>query len=410
MNRGAGEGNPAATSTDRPDPAASASSRAAPAAAQGPLRGIRVIDLSRLAPGPYCTMLLADLGAEVIVVGGGRAGVPIPELSRGKRFMSLDLKSDAGRLALHALVKSADVVVEGFRPGVADRLGAGYVTLSAVNPRIVYCSITGYGQDGPRARDAGHDINYIAVSGLLAALGGVTDQPPRPPLNLVADFAGGSLVAVVGILAALLESRMSGRGQLVDAAMLDGSLSMMAMHLPLWRTQHWPTAGQSLLDGSKPFYRSYVCSDGKFVAVGALERGFFEALWRSLALGDVPDHMNTANWPQIESQLAAAFRGQPREHWAKLFQGTDACVTPVLEPDEVWTDPQTASRHPSGNSRNVPAIPRLSRTPATARPYDLSDQTSVILGELGFDDKAIEAAVGQAGGVISGLEWPPPLR
>ena len=378
---------------------------------KGPLSGIRVIDLSRLAPGPYCTLLLADLGAEVIVVGGGRAGVPIPAFCRGKRFMSLDLKSDAGRQALHALAKSADVVVEGFRPGVADRLGAGYATLSTLNPRVVYWSITGYGQDGPRARDAGHDINYIALSGLMASLGGVVGQLPRPPLNLVADFAGGSLIGAVGILAALLESRISGRGQHIDAAMLDGSLSLMAMHLPLWRTPHWPDLGQGLLDGSKPFYRSYACSDGKFVAVGALERGFFEALWQGLALGgEVPDHMSTANWPHIESRLTAAFRAQPREHWAKLFQGTDACVTPVLEPREIWQDSHTGSRHPSCDAGNVPAIPRLSRTPASARPYDMSDQTSASLRELGFDDAAIKAAVGEAGGTISGLEWPPPLR
>jgi alpha-methylacyl-CoA racemase len=375
--------------------------------ARGPLGGIRVIDLSRLAPGPYCTMLLADLGAEVIVVGGGRAGVPIPTFSRGKRFMSLDLKSAAGRNALHALVKSADVFVEGFRPGAAEHIGAGYATLSALNPRLVYCSITGYGQEGPRSHDAGHDINYIALSGVMAALG-ADDRLPRPPLNLVADFAGGSLVAAMGILAALLESRVSGRGQFIDAAMVDGSLSLLAMHLPLWRTQHWPAAGRGMLDGSKPFYRNYVCADGKFVAVGALEPSFFEALWRGLALGDVPDHMSAANWPQIETKLAAAFRTRARDEWAALFQGTDACVTPVLEPDEIWNDAHIRSRHPSCGPRNVPAIPRLSRTPASARPYDLTDQTSAILRELGFDAAAIEASTPET--VTTGIGWPPPLR
>jgi alpha-methylacyl-CoA racemase len=376
---------------------------------RGPLNGVRVIDLSRLAPGPYCTMLLADLGAEVIVVGGGRAGVPIPDLSRGKRFMSLDLKSAAGREALHALVKTADVFVEGFRPGVADHIGAGYVTVSTLNPRIVYCSITGYGQEGPRSHDAGHDINYIALSGVMAALG-ASDQLPRPPLNLVADFAGGSLVAAVGILAALLESRISGHGQFIDAAMIDGSLSLMAMHLPLWRTQHWPARGQGFLDGDKPFYRNYVCADGKFVAVGALERSFFQALWTGLALGDVPDHMNAANWPQIGTKLAAAFGTRPRDAWATLFQGTDACVTPVLDPDEIWNDAQIRKRHPSGGPRNVPAIPRLSRTPASARPCDFSDQTRLILRELGFDEAAIEASTSGTEAVTTSLPWPPPLR
>ena len=374
---------------------------------RGPLSGVRVVDLSRLVPGPYCTMLLADLGAEVIVVSGGRGGAPIPAFSRGKRFMSLNLKSAAGRDALHALVKTADVFVEGFRPGVADHIGAGYVTLATLNPRLVYCSITGYGQEGPRARDAGHDINYIALSGILAALG-ADDRRPRPPLNLVADFAGGSLVAAVGILAALLESRVSGRGQFIDAAMVDGGLSLLAMHLPLWRTQHWPAPGQGLLDGDKPFYRSYVCADGKFVAVGALENSFFEALWKGLSLGDAPDHMNAANWPQIETKLSAAFRSRPRDTWAAVFQGTDACVTPVLDPDEIWHDSHTRSRHPSGGPRNVPAIPRLSRTPASARPCDFTDQTDAILRELGFDEAAIRASAPET--VTANPDWPPPLR
>jgi alpha-methylacyl-CoA racemase len=374
---------------------------------RGPLSGIRVVDLSRLAPGPYCTMLLADLGAEVIVVGGGRASPPIPALSRGKRFMSLDLKAAAGRDALHALVKSADIFVEGFRPGVADHIGAGYVTLSTLNPRLVYCSITGYGQEGPRARDAGHDINYIALSGVMAALG-ADDRRPRPPLNLVADFAGGSLVATVGILAALLESRISGRGQFIDAAMVDGSLSLLAMHLPLWRSRHWPALGQGMLDGDKPFYRSYVCADGKFVAVGALERTFFEALWKGLALGDVPDHMDAANWPQIATQLEAAFRTRPRDTWATLFQGTDACVTPVLDPDEIWNDSHMRSRYPAFGPRNVPPVPRLSRTPASARPYDFTDQTGAILRELGYDEATIEAATAET--VTAVPDWLPPLR
>ena len=376
--------------------------------AGGPLRGVRVIDLSRLAPGPYCTMLLADMGAEVIAVSGGRAGRPVQEFARGKRFMSLDLKSDAGRLALHKLVSSADVVVEGFRPGVAERMGAGYASLSEVNPKIVYCSITGYGQDGPRAHDAGHDINYIALSGVLSALG-VEGHPPRPPLNLVADFAGGSLVAVVGILAALLECRTSGRGQFIDTAMVDGSLSMMAMHLPVWGSKVWPTQGRHVLDGTMPFYRTYICSDGRFVAVGALEPAFFAALWKGLALGAAPEHLRVANWPRIEAALTAAFVARPRDDWAELFQGTDACVTPVLEPDEVWTDPQISSRHPTSGARSVPAIPRLSRTPAAARVYDDSDQTATILRELGFDDASIAAATLPTSGTAPGLEWPPPL-
>ena len=374
----------------------------------GPLAGVRVVDLSRLAPGPYCTMLLADLGAEVIVVSGGRAGVAIPELSRGKRFMTLDLPP--GREALHALVRTADVVVEGFRPGVADRIGAGYAELSALNPQLVYCALTGYGQDGMRAQEAGHDINYIGLCGVMAAMG-PGDRRPYPPLNLIADFAGGALVAAVGILAALLECRTSGRGQFIDAAMIDGSLSLMAMHLPLWRGAYWPGRGDGLLVGDKPFYRSYACADDKYVAVGALERGFFETLWTMLGLGTVPDHMAMASWPTIAAKLSAAFLGRSRDAWAEFFRGSDACVTPVLEPGEVWDEPHIRDRHPASGPHAVPAVPRLHRTPARAGEADFSDQTRAILSELGWDEARIAAALpGPSGEAKTGLSWPPRLR
>lgn len=379
-------------------------------APRGPLAGIRVIDLSRLAPGPYCTMLLADLGAEVIVVGGGRAGVAIPEFSRGKRHIALNLKAPEGRAALHALVKSADVLVEGFRPGVVERIGAGYGELSALNPRLVYCALTGFGQDGPRAREAGHDITYLALSGVLGALG-PKGAPPEAPLNLVGDFAGGSLVAAIGILAAVVEAKASGRGQFIDAAMMDGALSLMAMHLPLWRTPLWPGRGEGLLAGGTPFYRCYECADGGYVAVGALERGFFETLWRVLDLGPAPDHMDRATWPEIERRLDATFRSRPRAHWEQLFAGTDACVAPVLSPDEVWTDPHVAARHPGCGPTRVPAVPRLSRTPAEAHPIDLSDQTAAVLAEIGLSPAAAQAASApEDGEARSGLGWPPELR
>lgn len=379
-------------------------------APRGPLAGIRVVDLSRLAPGPYCTMLLADFGAEVIVVGGGRAGVAIPEFSRGKRHISLDLKAPAGRAALHALVKTADVLVEGFRPGVADRIGAGYETLAALNPRLVYCSLTGFGQDGPRALEAGHDITYLALAGVLGSMG-PKDGPPEAPLNLVADFAGGSLIAALGILAAVIEAKSTGQGQKIDAAMVDGALSLMAMHWPLWKTPHWPARGDGLLGGGAPFYRSYRCAGGGFIAVGALERGFFEALWRRLDLGEPPDHMRRDLWPDIERTLEATFAGQTRDHWAALFAGTDACVAPVLAPDEVWSDPHIAARHPESGPNRVPAVPRLSRTPAQARPLDLGDCTVEVLREAGLSDEDIAAASAPADPADrSGLDWPPELR
>jgi alpha-methylacyl-CoA racemase len=354
-------------------------------------------------------MLLADLGAEVIVVGGGRAGGVIPEFSRGKTHIALNLKAAEGRAALNALVKTADVLVEGFRPGVADRIGAGYAELSALNPRLVYCALTGFGQDGPRAKEAGHDITYLALSGALGGMG-PKGAPPEPPLNLVADFAGGSLVAAIGILAAVIEAKASGQGQFIDAAMIDGTLSLMAMHWPLWRTPLWPERGQGLLGGGAPFYRSYACADGGYVAVGALERGFFEALWRTLGLGEAPDHMSRVEWPGIERRLAETFASRPREHWTSLFAGTDACVAPVLAPDEVWADPHVAARHPGAGPNRVPAVPRLSRTPARALPLDLSDRTAEVLAEIGLSKEEALAAAPAEDESRTGLAWPPELR
>jgi alpha-methylacyl-CoA racemase len=375
---------------------------------RGPLAGLRVVDMSRLAPGPYCTMLLADLGADVITVGGGRAAMPVRELSRGKRRITLNLKSPAGKAALHALVKKADVFVEGFRPGVAARLGADYEELSALNPGLVYCALTGYGQDGPRAKEAGHDIDYLALTGVLGAIG-PGDRRPYPPLNLLADFAGGGLIATVGILAALLEAHSSGKGQYIDAAMIDGALSLMAMHFPTWDTPVLPGRGSGLLAGDKPFYRTYACSDGKFVSVGALEPAFFQALWRKLGLGEVPDHMRVSNWPGIESKLAAAFSTRTRDAWAAEFAGTDACVAPVLDPDEVWSEPHIAARHHGARPSNVPAVPRFGRTPAEARPLDLCDRTAEVLHEIGLSEAEVEAATADEAGAGPGAAWPPVL-
>ncbi len=373
-----------------------------------PLSGIRVVDLTRLAPGPYGTMLLSDLGAEVIVVGGGRAGPPVSTFARGKTFITLDLKSAEGQMALQRLASAADVLIEGFRPGIADRLGAGYVALSAINPRLIYCSLTGYGQSGPRANDAGHDINYLAYTGVLGSIG-PADRPPALPLNAIADMAGGGMLAVIGILAALHERSSSGLGQHIDAAMVDGCLSLIAMHFPVWGTDAMPGRGDGLIAGNAPFYRCYACADGGHVAVGSLEPQFFYALWTTLELGALPDHMDRQTWPDIEKRLDAAFRSQPRDHWTALFEGKQACVTPVLLPHEVWQEPQIRTRVDySDGPFAVPAIPRFGRTPIAPGRTDMLDRSIELLAAAGLDETQIAMAspVDERGQAI-GLGWPP---
>ena len=369
----------------------------------GPLTGTRIIDLSRLAPGPYASVLLADLGAEVIAVTGGRAGQVPADLSRGKRFVHLNLKEPASRVALHRLVATADVVMESFRPGVADRLGAGYDELSAVNPRLVYCSVTGYEPGGPDAHKAGHDINYLAVTGLLGAVG-PADGAPLPPLNLVADMAGGGMLAAFGICAALVERERSGRGQRVDAAMTDGVLSMTQMWLNAWRTPLLPERGLGFTTGAAPFYRCYRCADGRYVAVGAVEDGFFRALWDGLGLpAPYPgQRFDPATWPELARVIGARFAVAPRDEWTTRFAGVDACVSPVLDPAEVLV----------AGGRPGP-VPRFSRTPGVRSPDECpaegpADATAELLAEAGLSEQELLAVAEDArrDGAF-GLKWPP---
>ncbi|GAA0921870.1 CaiB/BaiF CoA-transferase family protein [Pseudonocardia zijingensis] len=372
------------------------------------LHGLRVLDLSRLAPGPYCSMLLADLGADVVMVGGGRTGAPIPVLRRGKHAVELDLKTDEGRALLHRMVAHADVLIESFRPGVAARLGADHERLSRINPRLVSCSLTGYGQDGASAHRAGHDINYLAVAGALATFGSA-DGPPTPPLNLLADFGGGGLLAAFGILAALHERERSGRGQHVDAAMVDGVLSMMAMPFADWGTPTLPERGTGVLTGTMPAYRTYECADGRYVAVGALEPQFFAALWQGLGLDDdrgVPDHLDPRRWPALTRTLEATFRTKDRDTWAAHFHDSDACVTPVLEPHELAGHAHIASRHPDFELTRVPAVPRLSRTAAAPGSVPTAAETTEVL--RGFGLTTAEFARITARPATGGdLSWPP---
>jgi alpha-methylacyl-CoA racemase len=359
----------------------------------GPLADIRVLDLSRLAPGPYASMLLADLGAEVIMISGGRAGQASPGLSRGKRQITLDLKSAKARAAFHTLAVAADVVLEGFRPGVADRIGAGYTELSAINSRLVYCSLTGFGQTGSRAARAGHDINYISVAGVLGAIERPGERP-APNLNLVADFGGGGMLAAFGIVAALFERERSGKGQRVDVDMVGGVVSMMAMHYALFGTPLFPGRGDGWLAGNAPFYRCYQCADGRYVAVGAIEPAFFRELWTTLKLGDVPDHHNRANWPEIGARLESVFRARSRDDWAERFAAKDACVTPVLDPREAQAfgpDREQGVFLPDG--RPAP-VPRFSRTPGESGEPATGDETAAILREAGVSEADIEELAG----------------
>ncbi len=362
------------------DPRSGGSSGGTSGAGDGPLAGIRVLEFASLAPAPFACMLLADFGADVLQIvnpadQGPTAGPhPGDPLNRGRRVVALDLKQPAAVDAVLDLAGQADVLVEGFRPGVMERFGLGPEVCLERNPRLVYGRMTGWGQDGPLARRAGHDINYLALSGALEPLG-PPGAPPSPPLNYVADFGGGGMLLAVGVLAALLERERSGRGQVVDAAMTEGSALISGIvhglrARGLWRRER----GGNLFDGSAPFYATYECADGRFVAVGAVEPQFYAELIAKLGLADeiaAADQYDRATWPDTARLLAEEFAARPRDEWAELFAESDACVTPVLTPWEAAGHPHNAARgtftEVGGHVHPAPA-PRFSRTPAADPP------------------------------------------
>lgn len=332
----------------------------------GPLAGVRVVELAGIGPAPFCAMLLADLGADVVRVDRPGAGGH-DLLNRGKRSVVVDLKHERGPATVLALAEQADVLLEGLRPGVTERLGVGPEQCHEINPRLVYGRMTGWGQDGPLASTAGHDIDYIALTGMLHLIGR-RDGPPQVPANLLGDFGGGALYLAVGVLAALLEARTSGRGQVVDASIVDGSAHLGTMLFGFLASGGWSTErGTNLLDTGAPYYDVYETADGQHVAVGALEPRFYAELLDRLGLtGEVPARDDPANWPALRARFAEVFRTRTRAEWAAVFDGSDACVAPVLSMAEAETHPHVSARRTLVRRDGVlqpAAAPRFDRTP-----------------------------------------------
>jgi alpha-methylacyl-CoA racemase len=369
----------------------------------GPLNGLTAIEVASLAPGPFCGMVLADLGADVIRVdrpGGAVGALPsgADVLGRGRRSVAIDLKHCDGPGVVLRMVERADVLIEGFRPGVAERLGIGPAACLDRNPRLVYGRATGWGQEGPLAGEAGHDLDYLAVAGALHPIG--PPERPEVPVNFVADFGGGGMLLAVGVLAALWERDRSGMGQVVDAAMVDGVGLLTAMLHGLRAAGLWSDERHSnLLDGGAPFYGVYETSDGRHVAVAALEPQFYEALLGGLGLAEeeLPSQMDRARWPELRTRIAAVFRTRDRDSWEDVFAGTDACVAPVLTPSEAPRHPQAVARgafiEVAGVTQPAPA-PRFGRTPPGAPgppPSGPGADARQVLEAFGFAAAEIEA-------------------
>ncbi len=378
------------------------------------LDGVRVLDLSRLAPGPFCTMLLADFGADVIVVEAppGAARISMEEerpearalnpLQRNKRSIAINLRQQEGREVFYRLARDADVVVEGFRPGVVRRLGVDYETLARLNPRLIYCSLSGYGQDGPYAGLVGHDINYISVGGALG-LTGWPGQPPAIPINIIADFAGGGLYAAFAICLALLARERTGRGQYIDMAMSDGVTSLLT-----WVASRYlangqvPRPGEDMLNGGTPCYNVYRCADGRYLSIGCLEPYFWEALCRALGAEQYIAHQwDRERYPEIFDYLRRRFQEKTRDEWFHELRQYDICVAPVYSLDEVFSDPHVLHRqmlaeveHPDlGRVRQVGIGAKLSDTPGSIRALGprLGQHTDEVLRQAGYTDAELES-------------------
>ena len=348
----------------------------------GPLKGVRIVEFAGIGPGPFACMMLADMGAEVITLDRVGANKNMKSVSgRGRKVVELDLKDKASIAQVLDLLANADALIEGFRPGVMERLGLGPDVVLARNPRLVYGRMTGWGQTGPLASAAGHDINYISITGALAAIGG--KDKPVPPLNLVGDFGGGALYLVVGVLAALVEAGKSGKGQVVDTAMCDGAASLMSMFFDFSAIGRWREERDSnMLDGGAHFYGVYECKDGQFVSIGSIEPQFYALLRKLAGLDDAAydTQMDAKGWPALKEKLAAVFRSKTRDEWCRIMEGSDVCFAPILTMSEATKHPHMTAREVFITRHGIPQpapAPRFSRTPSTVR-----EPVTAKLGEI----------------------------
>ena len=369
----------------------------------GPLSGIKVVEFEAIGPGPFCGMMLADMGADVIVIdrpGSSDLGLNrerwYDTMMRGRRSVTLDMKSKGGAQAALELIGKADALIEGFRPGVMERLGVGPDDALAKNPRLVYGRMTGWGQDGPMAPRAGHDINYISLAGPLAAIGRATGGPV-PPLNLVGDFGGGGMLLAFGIAAALVEAQRSGKGQVVDAAMCEGASLLSTMFHGMLASKRWTEQrGANHLDTGAPWYDTYETRDGKHVSIGSIEGRFYAELLERLGIADedLPKQHDRAGWPRLRERYATVFKSKTRDEWCKVFEGSDACFAPVLAWSEAYLHPHNVARKSfvevSGVTQPAPA-PRFSRTPGevTRKPPERGEGGAAALADWGFNAEQV---------------------
>ncbi|MFG2658540.1 CaiB/BaiF CoA transferase family protein [Streptomyces sp. NPDC048425] len=383
-----------------------------PSKTKGPLAGIRIVELGGVGPVPFCSMLLSDLGADIIRIDrppGYDGGAPVDPrfnlLNRGRRSAALDLKKKEAVGTVLKLVRGADALIEGFRPGVAEKLGLGPDDCLAVNPALVYGRMTGWGQDGPLAQAPGHDVNYVSLTGVLHSIG-TAGGPPTIPLNLAGDFGGGSLFLALGVVSALLESRSSGQGQVIDAAMVDGSASLMTLVYGLRAAGYWnDERGTNRLDSGAPWYDVYETKDGRWLSVGSTEARFWRNTLRVLGLreDDMPDQHDRSRWPEMREKLAAVFGTRTRDEWCALAEGREVCIAPVLSLAEAPHHPHLRDRgtfvEVEGVVQPAPA-PRFSRTPGAIQspPAEPGQHTDEVLGDWGFTPDEL-AALRMAGAI-----------